>query len=174
MYKETLLSCICNYIDYTFAAMEGKIATPNFDRVNPTECINSKLRKLQRKVAALYEARLRPFDLEGSMLSIMFLVGKMPGINQKTLADRLVLDPSTMSRDAKKLVKRGLIHVNKGEDPRNSELALSAQGYELLEEVSPIWEAMHHKITELFGRFSVQQLDSMTAAINQNIDELKA
>eukprot|EP01035_Chromulina_nebulosa_P001590 gene1590-2129_t len=79
--------------------MDAKIATPNFDKVNPAECINAKLRKLQRKVAALYEARLRPFGLEGSMLAILFLVGKLPGINQKTVADKLVLDPSTMSRD---------------------------------------------------------------------------
>jgi DNA-binding MarR family transcriptional regulator len=165
---------MCNYIGCIFAAMDAKIATPNFDKVNPAECINAKLRKLQRKVAALYEARLRPFGLEGSMLAILFLVGKLPGINQKTVADKLVLDPSTMSRDAKKLVKRGVLRVTKGEDPRNSELALTNEGYELLEQVSPIWEAMHHKVSELFGRFSIQQLDMMTEAINQNINELKA
>lgn len=154
--------------------MEEKIATPNFDKVNPIECVNAKLRKLQRKVASLYDARLRPFGLEGSMLAILFVVGKMPGINQKTLADKLVLDPSTMSRDAKKLVKRGLIQATKGEDPRNTVLELTVQGYELLEQVSPVWEAMHHKISDLFGRFSVQQLDIMTEAINQNMDELRA
>ncbi len=174
MYKQPSFNCICKFIECIFAVMEGKVVTPNFDRVNPAECINAKLRKLQRKVAALYEAKLRPFNLEGSMLAILFLVGKMPGINQKTVAEKLVIDPSTMSRDAKKLVKRGLIQVEKGGDPRNSELMLTAQGYGLIEEVSPIWEAMHLKVSELFGRFSIQQLDSMAEAINQNIVALQA
>lgn len=151
-----------------------KIATPNFDRINPRNCINSKIKKLQRKLTAAYESKLKPFGLQGSMLSILFIVGKNPGTNQKTLADILILDPSTMSRDISKLQKRGWLAAAKGEDPRNSVLSLTIEGYLLLEEVSPVWETLHHRVSSILGSFSIQQIDTITEAITLNFEGIKA
>lgn len=106
------------------------------------------------------------------MLSILFMIGKRPGINQKVIADRLVLDPSTMSRDIKSLVEQGWVEVRKGEDPRSSMLQLSTSGYELLEEVSPAWEELHGKVTSLLGAFQIQQIDVLTQALQTHVDEL--
>lgn len=146
--------------------------TPNFDKINPRECVNSKVRRLHRKLNAAYEGKFRQFGLQGSMLSIMFIVGKNPGINQKALAERLVLDPSTMSRDIKKLTAKGWITAEKGDDTRNSLLAMTHDGYQLMETISPIWESLHTKVTNILGSFSIQQIDTITAAISQHFDEI--
>src|ERR1700741_161973 len=105
-------------------------------------------------------SKFKPFGLQGSMLSILFIIGKHKHINQKTLAEMLVLDQSTMSRDMKKLVSKGWVNIIKGEDSRNSELEMSKKGYVLLEKVSPVWEQIHKEVEVLLGAFNIQQLDS--------------
>lgn len=149
-----------------------KISTPNFDRIDPRTCINAKLRRLHRLINTAYQAKINEFGLRGSMLSILFIIGKRPGVNQKTIADALVLDQSTMSRDLKKLVKQNWVDIRKGADSRHSELFLTDEGYLLLEEVAPVWEALHQKVEGILGSFNIQQIDTITAAIRKNLDNL--
>lgn len=150
-----------------------ELRTPNFDRINPTFCINAKLRRLHRLINSAYQQKINPFGLRGSMLSILFIIGKNPGVNQKRIADLLVLDQSTMSRDLKRLVKMGWVHISKGEDSRYSNLELTISGFELLEKVSPVWEALHQSVEAILGQYNIQQIDTLTAAIASNLNKLK-
>ncbi len=150
-----------------------KSSTPNFDRIVPQHCINAKIRRLHRMLDAVYQSKIKPFGLRGSMLSILFIIGKNKGVNQKTIADLLVLDQSTMSRDLKKLVAKGWVAIHKGADPRHSELEITRKGYQLLEEVTPVWEQTHREVEALIGQFSIQQIDNITAAIQANHSQLK-
>lgn len=147
--------------------------TPNFDNIDPRVCVNAKLRKLHRLLNSAYQNKINPFGLRGSMLSILFIIGKRKDVNQKMIADALVLDQSTMSRDLKKLVQKGWVVITKGADSRNSQLALTKEGFALLEEVSPVWEALQTKITSILGGFNIQQIDQITGAIQANLIELK-
>lgn len=147
---------------------EQKIPTPNFDAINPAICINAKIKRLHRLLGAVYDAQYRPFGLKGSMVSILFIAGKRKRINQKTLAALLILDPSTMSRDLKRLTEKGWIQIEKGEDARQSEVILTKAGYELLEKISPVWQQTHDKVQSILGTYSVHQLDVITNAIREN------
>ncbi len=153
--------------------MIQKTNTPNFDKIDPTLCINAKLRRLHRSLNAIYMEKFKPYGIQGSMLSILFIIGKNDNVNQKMLAERLVLDPSTMSRDIKKLVSKGWVNVSKGDDPRNSVLSITREGFKLLEEISPIWESLHTKVESLLGSFSIQQVDGVMAAIHANTEVLR-
>ena len=139
--------------------------TPCFDKIDPRQCVNGKARRLHKMLDGIYQEGLRPFGLKGSMLSILFIIGKRKGINQKTIANTLVLDQSTVSRDLKKLLNKNWIQINKGKDPRNSELEISKAGYQLLEEVTPVWNTIHTKIDALLGQFNIQQLDNISEII---------
>lgn len=153
----------------------SSLSTPNFDRINPSECVNAKLRRLHRLINSAYQQAIRPFGLRGSMLSILFIIGKMKTVNQKEIADRLVLDPSTMSRDLKKLEEKGWISKTRSaSDPRQHDLSLTKEGYLLLEEVSPVWEALHEKVQGILGQFNIRQIDVLIQAISAHLDELKA
>ncbi len=154
-------------------AISKKIKTPHFDRINPATCINAKLRRLHRLINTAYMAKIKPFGLGGSMLSILFIIGKNEGVSQKTIADLLVLDASTMSRDLKKLVTKNWVAVKKGSDSRFSELSLTPEGYQLLEKVTPVWESLHQKVEHILGSFNIQQIDSITQAIQSNLLEIE-
>ena len=156
-----------------FEMPKKKVSTPNFDRINPASCINAKLRKLHRLLNQVYQMKIAPFGLKGSMLSILFIIGKKENISQKELADMLVLDQSTMSRDLKKLSERNWIGFRVAEDARLKHLFLTIEGYELLEQVSPIWERLHNKVESLLGDFNVKHVDVLIHALRSNIDDLK-
>ena len=148
--------------------------TPNFDRIQPQTCVNGKLRRLHRLINSAYMEKFKPFGLRGSMVSILFIIGKQKSIHQKAIAERLVLDQSTMSRDLKKLIDKGWVVKNKGEDSRYSALEMTPAGYALLEEIAPIWEQLHHKVEHILGQFNIQHIDVLIAAIQKNLLDLKA
>lgn len=143
--------------------------TPQFDLIDPTQCINAKVRRLHRILNAAYQERIRPFGLQGSMLSMMFIIGKRGGVAQKELADLLVLDQSTVSRDIRKLEGKKWIRVSRGEDPRVSEVYLTAAGEKLLEEVTPVWQEIHQRMESLLGKVSIGQIDAITAAVHDEL-----
>ncbi len=117
-------------------------------------------------------SKFKPFGLRGSMVSILFIIGKRKGVNQKDIADTLVLDQSTVSRDLRALVKNGWIEINKAADPRQSNMELTNEGKKLLEEVSPIWHEMHTKVESILGSFNIQHIDNITNAIRHNMEEI--
>lgn len=154
-------------------SIEPASLTPRFDRIQPQFCINARLRRLHRFLNGVYQARFKPYGLQGSMRSVLFIIGKRKRVNQKTIAGLLVLDPSTMSRDLKKLVKKGWVTVLKGEDPRHSLLELSPEGCTLLEEVAPVWERLHTTIEAILGKYKIQQIDHLTAAVQARLKEME-
>ena len=107
------------------------------------------------------------------MLSILFIIGKNKHINQKTIAELLVLDASTMSRDLKKLIDKGWVKASRGEDSRNRRLELTAEGFALLEKVAPVWEALHNKVEGILGKHNINQIDHLIGAIQSNLDDIK-
>ncbi len=161
---------------FNFEVMERKkIPTPNFDRIQPGHCVNAKLRRLHRLINSAYQKKINPFGLRGSMLSILFIIGKSAArgvnVNQKQIADMLVLDPSTMSRDLKRLEEKGWVRRVKGEkDARVSNLEMTDSGYLLLEEVSPVWEKLHQKVENVLGMHNITQITILAEAIKNNLD----
>ncbi len=154
--------------------MSQHTQTPNFDSINPSRCLNAKLRKLHRLLNSVYQKKINPFGLRGSMLSILFIVGKRKKVNQRLLAEMLILDESTMSRDIKALEAKGWIARERSvEDRRRYELTVTPEGYQLLEEVAPIWDKLHRSVESLLGLHQITQIDAMTQAIRQNLNSLQ-
>ncbi|MEC7753447.1 MAG: MarR family winged helix-turn-helix transcriptional regulator [Bacteroidota bacterium] len=143
-------------------------ALPNFETIQPHLCLNSKVRRLHKLMDAIYQLELAQFGLKGSMLSILFVIGKKPGISQRQIADYLVLDQSTISRDIKKLLGNGWISLQKSEDdPRASELSISESGLTLLEKIAPVWSKVHEKMAAHLGNYQIQALDGIIESVKK-------
>lgn len=147
-------------------------AMSNFDQIDPRVCVNGKLRKLHRILNQAYQRQIKPFGLRGSMLSILFIIGKRKGVNQKTIAETLILDQSTMSRDLKRLMGEGWVQASLGEDARNKQLELTDAGYALLEEIVPVWQKLQSKVEQILGDFNISQIDGLIAALQTCQDDL--
>lgn len=150
--------------------MPAKNSLPvNIANLNPTSCVNSKLRKLARMTTNIYERNFKEFELRSSQVSIMLMIGKMGAANQKELADFLFVDYSTMSRDLNSLKKRQIIKISKGPDARHSILELTESGQKLLERLVPVWKQTNDEIETSLGSFSISNIDLITQALKQHI-----
>jgi DNA-binding MarR family transcriptional regulator len=148
--------------------------TPNLDALDPRVCVNGKVRKLARLVAAIYDSMLRPHGLQGSQLSILFIIGKLQPISQKSLCERMIMEQSTMSREVNRLIDKGWIEIERAAgDARIGQLRLTDEGCRLVEQMVPVWQQTHDKVMAVLGTFSVQQLDGAVAALSSNLDALK-
>jgi len=113
---------------------------------------------------------LKPFGLRGSMLSILFIIGKRPGVSQRMISERLVLDASTMSRDLEKLVKRNIVAKHKSDsDGRYSSLYLTDHGISFMEEVIPVWKNLHERMESLIAIEDLQLIDKLITSLQNEL-----
>ena len=139
-----------------------------FKEIQPKHCVNAKIRRLHRLLNEPYQSLIKPYGLKGSMLSILFMIGKQ-NTNQKRIAKQLVLDESTMSRDLKKLEAIGFINRKRGEDARNIQLKITENGLELLNEIAPKWAVLHDHVSAAIGPERLTTLDSILTTL-ENLD----
>lgn len=138
----------------------------NFDSIDPTLCFNGKMKRLQRLVNNRYQVFLDQYGLKGSILSILFIIGKVPGINQKQIAENLVLDASTMSRDVNMLISKGFIEKERdSSDLRNTIFYLRKKGKVLLEEIVPQWKKTQEEMTKLLDKNSIDTIDQLISKL---------
>lgn len=91
------------------------------------------LRRCHQIAVAIFVESCRREKLTPGQFGSLFLIACYPGIDQRTLADRIGLDRSTTGAIVNRLAQRRLIrrHVRRG-DRRSRALALSALGRRLL------------------------------------------
>ena len=67
------------------------------------------------------------------------------------LAQALVMDRTTLTRDLKPLEAQGLIQVSSGADRRTRTVALTARGRQVLTRALPLWERAQARMIEGLG-----------------------
>src|SRR4030042_2689090 len=95
-------------------------------------CACYKVRKAARAVTKLYEEMLRPIGLRATQFSLLMATRVMGPVTVVKLAQVMVMDRTTLTRNLRILGKRGLITINPGEDRREKEINLTAVGMEVL------------------------------------------
>ena len=119
------------------------------------DCIGFRLRMLGRVVTALYDDALRPHGLRVSQLSILTALGWSRGLRPSDLARLLHMDKSTVTRDVKRLLKRGWLEQVRGDDARTHTLILTEAGDAMLEKVLPAWREAQARATALLGEQTI-------------------
>lgn len=104
-------------------------------------CACFNIRKAARAVTSLYDEILRPTGLRATQVTILMAVASedRPTISQ--LAEQLVMDRTTLTRDLKPLEAQGYLVVTPGDDRRTRTVRLSALGHTRLAEAIPLWQS---------------------------------
>jgi DNA-binding MarR family transcriptional regulator len=74
------------------------------------------------------------------------------------LAQVMVMDRTTLTRNLQILETRGLITIKPGEDRREREINLTAEGMEVLARAVPLWEEAQERVREGLGEERLQNL----------------
>ena len=114
-------------------------------------CPLGHLRMATRMMEQVYDKILRPSGLRGSQLPLLAVTALMGPATMSNLAERLVMDRTTLTRNLKPLEKRGLIKIATGEDRRTREVSLAPEGEQVMTEVMPLWESSQKLVIEELG-----------------------
>ena len=108
-------------------------------------------RLLSRSITAIYDDKLRPFEITAGQFILLSLISRKP-ITRADIARLQHLERSTLTRNLKSILSAGWAEeVRENANGRCRPLALTAAGKELLLETEPAWLAAEVEATALLG-----------------------
>ena len=118
----------------------------------PEICNCSSLRQAARHVSRLYDRALAPAGLGVNQYTILSRLERFGPLSQRELAERLVMDRSTLGHLLRPLTGRGLIDIAPDpDDGRRKRLSLSAAGRRTLHEAWSLWADAQRRFEREFG-----------------------
>ena len=86
-------------------------------------------------------------------------IAKNPGIAVSKLAELLVMDQTTVTRNLRVLAKAGYIHIQTDpSDHRIKRIQITDVGISSMDEARPFWEKAQFEIERIIGRESIEGL----------------
>ncbi len=129
------------------------------------DCIGFNLRKATRAVSQLYDEMLRPIGIRGTQFSLLVSLQMSGSITVTQLADNVVMDRTTLTRNLEVLEKQGLVNVNSGVDRRTRMVTVTVEGRAILVKAYPLWKQAQFRIKETMGQEGSQALLESLAAL---------
>ncbi|MBT6147199.1 MAG: winged helix-turn-helix transcriptional regulator [Gemmatimonadetes bacterium] len=121
-------------------------------------CACFGLRKSARAVTQLYDRILRPSGLRGTQFTLLAVAAQNESMSISNLADILVMERTTLTRNLRPLEKQGLVKIEPGQDPRSRQVSLTAAGGKRLAAALPLWDQAQALLTEGMGQPPLQRL----------------
>lgn len=123
-----------------------------------SDCIMHGLRSAARVVTRAYEARLRPLGLTGGQFSTLAALHQGGARGQEwtmsRLARTLAMDRTTLTRNMRPLVLRGLVAEEAVPgDARLRRIVLTEAGTALFEKAVPLWQEAQAEAARRLGTF---------------------
>ncbi|MDP2802337.1 MAG: MarR family winged helix-turn-helix transcriptional regulator [Phreatobacter sp.] len=122
-------------------------------------CICSRVRRTARRVSQIYDRHLEPYGLTISQFGVLaqIRIGGSPSIGE--LAERIVMDPTTLTRSVRPLRQRGLVVLTPdARDRRTRRLALTEAGLVAFQVALPGWAAAQHEVSRALGEDASKML----------------
>jgi DNA-binding MarR family transcriptional regulator len=127
-------------------------------------CTCLRLRKATRRVTQIYDQMLEPSGLTIAQFSLLARLLVQKEISIGELAEALVTDPTTLTRNIKPLNERGLLLiVYDAEDRRRRLVTLTKEGRALIPVAYPLWRKAQAHLASLLG-------GNETALLNKALD----
>lgn len=137
-------------------------------------CTCSRLRRLTRRLTALYDRELAPTGLRVTQFSLLATLqrrGDEAGIAMSELAARMEMDRTTLTRNLRPLLDQGLVAlVADPADARVHRAAITARGSAAFDAARPYWRRAQDFVNRKLGEADVAALhdwlDRVTPAFN--------
>ncbi len=117
----------------------------------PINCTCFNLRKAARAVTQAYDEALKPSGLRSTQMALLTVVESRGPSAITELAEELVMDRTTLTRNLRPLMDRGLLEVVAGADRRQRPVAITAEGRAKLAEALPLWREVQSRLADRLG-----------------------
>jgi len=121
-------------------------------------CVAGNLRRVSRAMAKVYDEALRPSGLRGTQFNLMTAIILMGPVTLSRLAEVLVMDRTTLSRNLGLLHKQGLVDISTGDDQRIRIIAMTDEGKQIYQQALPFWDKAQDEIAAKLGKDRIKSL----------------
>lgn len=131
-------------------------------------CTCFKLRSLARRVTQLYDHTLAPAGLKVTQYSLLAHVRRRAPRAAPTmseLAQALFTDRTTLTRNLKPLVERGLVEIGHGADARSKAVTITTRGEAVFQAARPLWKQAQLRLRGVAGDAQVEALHRLVDAV---------
>ena len=141
----------------------------DMDGWTPGRRISTLYRRCQRHLDRRFEAEGIPAG-HGLYLYLVEL-SRGDGVTQVELAQRLALDPASVTRSLKRLEEQGWVERHPGEDGRQRRVSLTPGGRAMLPRIRGILEEWNNLATRGFSREERTRLEALLGRMGANLEE---
>jgi DNA-binding MarR family transcriptional regulator len=121
-------------------------------------CACGSLRRASRLTTQVYDNFLQPSGLKITQFIMLMSVKILGPITITRLAQKLLMDRTTCTRNLKGLQEKNLINFEQSEDRRMKKIVLTDQGNEILEQAIPFWEKAQNFLLDKVGENQMASL----------------
>jgi DNA-binding MarR family transcriptional regulator len=127
------------------------VSIPEKDLLKLRGCACFNLRKSARAVTQFYDRILKPSGLRGTQFTLLAAIAMNESMNISNLAQALVMERTTLTRNLRPLERQGLIKISRGEDQRSREVTLATEGSQRLAAALPLWSQAQDRLQKGLG-----------------------
>lgn len=123
-----------------------------YDVTDVAACTSTNIRKAARIVTQAYNDALRPVDLRSTQFTLLANLVKRGDTPLTQLAEAMVMDRTTLTRNLKPLERRQLIHIQHEKDQRVRKIGITPAGKQIFDDALPLWQEIQKQIAQGLGQ----------------------
>ncbi len=116
------------------------------------------MRKVTRAVTQYFDRVLEPAGIRATQFTLLVALSSTKGKTLTEIADSLVMDRTTLTRNLKPLEKMGLINTVQTLDKRSKAYVLTEQGEQTVERAIPLWDQAQSNMVNSLGEETYQDV----------------
>lgn len=120
-------------------------------RARGFDCLCGNVRMASRALTSLYDAYLAPAGITSAQLPVLWAVIAEEPLSMREIADWLVMDKTTVSRNVAALEAMGLLQLQAGPDARVKLASSTAKGRRAFSRAIPRWKAAQSEVEKKLG-----------------------
>jgi len=124
-------------------------------------CTCNRLRRLTRRVSAVYDHALAPCGLRGTQFSLLSNLLALRAPTLSVLAEAMDMERTTLTRNLRPLIAAGWVALRPGANARNREARLTPAGRAKCAQARPHWRRAQSALNSTLGGTEVARLHQL-------------
>lgn len=116
-----------------------------------SNCTNMNLRQATRLMTRAFDAELQSSGLKATQFTLLATLQALDDPPLTQLAEAMVMDRTTLTRNLKPLVDKGFIRIGVEQDQRVKQIILTPKGKRRLDETMPHWQHVQQSVVKRIG-----------------------
>ncbi len=138
--------------------MTGHATQPSPTAATAGVCACMSLRKTARAVTRFFERAMEESGLRVTQFTLLQALVRTGPVTRSALAERLVMDRTTLTRNLRPLIERRLVSVSPGADRRQRAVELTERGREAFAATLSSWRGAQSRFVMSLGEGAWSEL----------------